>query len=633
MKLIVRNTLRSVMGALVGGLLLTSGAVAQTTEVGTPRAETLIVDMLGGTLAAPEMMNPYLPGVELTAGINQLLFSALWDINTATGKMEPILAAEMPEALNEDFTKFKVVLRQGITWSDGEAFNADDLIFTADMLREHDTLGPHGLIVENLAEIEKLDDYTLEFTLTKPTPRFATLFGSDIFGPQFRIAPEHVWSKVDPASFNNFPPVTTGPYVHKDHDPNGNWVLWEKRSDWQSSDLAAFSGEPQPGYVFFRYYGPEERRVLAMAQNELDVLMDISPDGWEALKRRNDKVLAWFDNFPYANMDDPCERGIHFNTTRAPYDKWETRWALALATGIEDVSLNTFNGMLRVSPLQAPPIQILMETYHIPMTDWLKEFALPDGYKPFDDGVAERIAEQLVADGIEGLPETVEELKALFGVGWWKKDPAQATKLLESVGFSKNADGKWLLPDGSLWTILINAPADFEVLSQRLAFAVANEWQAFGINAEVRQLQGGPFWTNYSNGDFDAGSYWWPSSCAVAPDLFHNMATWHQNYVVAEGTTTGNNRERYSTPEISNLIDQVTALPADDPQVIEIWTKVLQELVKGMPVIDMVGTSKFVPVNETYWTNFASADNYYEGPWWWWTQFKMMMAEIKSVQQ
>jgi len=197
------------------------------------------------------------------------------------------------------------VLREGITWSDGEAFNADDIIFTAEMLRENDALGPHGMIVENLTSIEKTDDYTLEFTLTKPTPRFATLFGSDIFGPQFRIAPEHVWSDVDPATYNNFPPVTTGPYVHKDHDENGNWLLWEKREDWQSSDLAAFSGEPKPGYVFFRYYGPEERRVLAMAQNELDVLMDISPDGWEALQRRNDNVSAWFDSFPYANMDDP----------------------------------------------------------------------------------------------------------------------------------------------------------------------------------------------------------------------------------------------------------------------------------------------------------------------------------------
>lgn len=623
----------AVAGVLFAALMSSTSVVAQTTEVGTPRAETLIVDMLTGTLSAPEMMNPYQPGVPLASGINQLLFSALWDINTATGQMEPILAAEMPEALNDDFTKYKVVLRKGITWSDGEAFNADDIIFTADMLRANEGLVQHAMIVENLAGIEKIDDHTLEFTLTKSAPRFSTLFGSDIFGPLFRIAPEHVWADKDPMSFNNFPPVTTGPYATTKVDPNGNWLLFEKREDWQNSDLAAFKGEPQPGYVFFRYYGPEERRVLAMAQNDLDVLMDISPDGWDALQRRNDKVKAWFDGFPYANMDDPCQRGMHFNTTRAPYNDPNVRWALALATGIEDVSMNTFNGMLRVSPLQAPPIQILMETYHGPMTDWLKDFELSDGYKPFDDGAALRIAEILKADGIEGLPESEAELKSLFGVGWWKKDYEQASKMLEAAGFSRDADGDWLKPDGTEWSILINAPADFEVLSQRLAFAVANEWQAFGINAEVRQLQGGPFWTNYNTGDYDVGSYWWPSSCAVAPDLYHNMETWHQDYVVPEGESSGNNRERFSTPKISALIDEVKALPPEDPKVVEIWTEVLKELVVGMPVIDMVGTSKFVPVNETYWTNFASADNYYEGPWWWWTQFKGMMAEIKPVEQ
>ena len=527
----------------------------------------------------------------------------------------------------------RTVLREGITWNDGEAFNADDVIFTADMLRGNNALGPHGMIVENLVSIDKVDDYTMEFILTKPMPRFATVFGSDIFGPQFRISPEHVWSLVDPATYNNFPLVTTGPYVYQDHDPNGNWFLYEKRADWENSDLAAFRGEPQPGYVFFRYYGPEERRILAMAQDDLDVLMDISPDGWDALQRRNDNVTAWFDTFPYANMDDPCQRGMHFNTTRAPYDNADVRWALALATGIEDVSLNTFNGMLRVSPLQAPPIQVLMETYHVPMTEWLQEFELSDGYKPFDDGAALRIAEILEADGIENLPETEDELRALFGVGWWKKDYEQAAKLLEGAGFSRDDDGSWLLPDGSEWSILINAPADFEVLSQRLAFAVANEWQAFGINAEVRQLQGGPFWTNYNLGDYEVGSYWWPSSCAVAPDLFNNMATWHQDYVVENGEATGNNRERYSTPEISALIDQATLLSPEDPQVIELWTEVLEDLVEGMPVIDMVGTSKFVPVNETYWTNFPSANNYYEGPWWWWTQFKGMMAEVQPVKR
>lgn len=622
------------IAVVLGGLAMAPDRVsAQTTEVGTERKETIIVDMLGGTITNPEQMNPYLNGTNMVAGVNQLLFSPLWEIDTSTGQMFPFLAADMPEALNDELTKFRVKLREGIKWSDGEDFNADDVAFTANMLLENEGLPQNrGVIVDNLESIKVVDPHTLEFTVKKPMPRFEKVFGSVIFGPQFRIMPEHILKDVeDVTTYGFFPPVTTGPYVHADHDPNGNWMLWSLRDDVASSDLAVVKGNPKPKHVLFRFFGPEEKRVLAMVQNNLDVLMDISPDSWDILRRRNDNAIAWFEGFPYANLDDPCQRGIHFNTAVAPYDEWQVRWALALATGIEDVSLNTFSGMLRVSPLPIPPIQVLMDTYHVPMTDWLQGFELPDGYKPFDDGAAARIAERLAADGIEGLPTDPNELRSLLGVGWWKKDYDQAAKLLESVGFSRNDDGKWLLPDGSPWQITINAPADFEVLSQRLAFAVANEWTKFGINASVQQLQNGPFWTNYSTGDYETSSHWWPSSCAIAPDLFHNMETWHERYVTPVGTASGNNRERFSTPKISALIDEASALPSNDPRIVELWTEVMKELVIAMPAIDMVGTSKFVPVDTTYWTNFPSSSNYYEGPWWWWTQFKLFMAEIEPA--
>jgi peptide/nickel transport system substrate-binding protein len=82
-------------------------------------------------------------------------------------------------------------------------------------------------------------------------------------------------------------------------------------------------------------------------------------------------------------------------------------------------------------------------------------------------------AEQGIASD---LPTTEAELVDLFGVGWWKYDVDQAAKLLESIGFTRDANGRWLLPDGAPWSIAINAPADFEVQSGRLAFAVADSW-------------------------------------------------------------------------------------------------------------------------------------------------------------
>jgi hypothetical protein len=45
-----------------------------------------------------------------------------------------------------------------------------------------------------------------------------------------------------------------------------------------------------------------------------------------------------------------------------PYDLWQVRWALALATDIKNVSLGTFAGMLRVSPLGVPPVAAMQNT-------------------------------------------------------------------------------------------------------------------------------------------------------------------------------------------------------------------------------------------------------------------------------
>src|SRR5690606_20833387 len=431
-RLFPRRTLMALGTAMaLGGTMLTSTAVPawaqQMTDVGTPRAETLIVDMLNARVGNPTNMNMYQQGVTINHGYHQLAGALLYDIDTAKGNQIPDLAAAMPEA-NADFTVFKVALRQGLTWSDGQPFSADDVLYTDQMLRNTPALAYSGAYTAQIASMTKIDDNTVEITTTKPTPRLAIVLGSVIYGNPFHVVPKHVWEKEDPATFSNFPPVSISAYKFKDYDPNGTWFLWEKREDWQNTDVGQMIGEPKPQYVLFRSYGTEERRVLAMAANDMDILTDISPESLDILRGQNPNVRAWFSGFPYANLDDPCERGIHFNTSKAPYDDARTRWALALAINAERASIATFSGMMRASPLGIPPTTVLMDTYHQPMAEWLGEFALEDGYKPFDPDYAVRLGERLRSEGVTDIPEDPDALRELLGVGWWKHDPDQATK-------------------------------------------------------------------------------------------------------------------------------------------------------------------------------------------------------------
>jgi peptide/nickel transport system substrate-binding protein len=285
--------------------------------------------------------------------------------------------------------------------------------------------------------------------------------------------------------------------------------------------------------------------------------------------------------------------------------------------------------MLRASPLGVPPTTVLMNTYHKPMAEWLSTLTLDDGYKPFDPDFAIRMADQLRSEGVEGIPEDPAAVKDLLGVGWWKHDPEQAAKLLTDAGFTKSGDG-WTRPDGKPFTITIFAPADFEVESQRLAFAVANEWTQFGIPTNVQQMQAGAFFTAENTGNYEVGSYW-GTSCGIVPDVFVRMEGWHKDYVRPNGTPTSSNQGRYVNDALSASIDKLRAIPSDDPEIVPIGTEILKELATGLPVIEMFGTSKFVPVNETYWQNYPSADNAYEGPWWWWSNFKFIVARLQPA--
>ncbi len=602
----------------------------RVTEVGTPRHETLIVDSLNGRIDNPMQMNPYMAGTQFNNGLHQLAYSNLWEMNTITGEQFPALAAEMPEPLNDDFTKFRIKLREGVYWSDGVELTTEDMAYTIDMVLNTPEFPYRGALSQIIKSYEIIDSHTIEIETVKPEPRISFRLGVVVWGNAFRIIPKHIFEKENVVTFNNYPPVTSGPYVVKDVDPNGFWFLWEKREDWQRTDVGMIAGEPAPKYILYRFYGPEERRVIAGIQNDLDIFTDIVPESWEILKERSEYARAWFPHFPYANLDDPCERGIAFQTQVAPFNQPEVRWALALATDAQSVSLATFAGMLRASPLPVPPVAPLQETYHKPLRQWLTDFAFEDGYKPFDPDFAVKMAETLRSQGVEGIPTDEAAIIDLFGVGWWRYDPAKATELLEKAGLSKGADGKWLLPDGSPWQFSINAPANFEVQSQRLAFAVADAWRAFGIDVNVQQMEAGTFWSSYNNGTFTAGSYW--PGCGVAPDVFQQMySVYHNSLIVDVGTPAPGNAIRYNSEALTAILDELAPIPSSDPRTIELHTQFMKQWVVEMPWLPMFGTSKFVPFIAYYWDNLPTSDNAYEGPWWWWSLFKYQLPKYKPT--
>ena len=200
------------------------------------------------------------------------------------------------QSKDADFTQMTVKLRKGIFWSDGVEFTADDLIYTVDVQKNTKGMAYTGQFSTYVDKMEKPDNYTVVFHLTKPNSRFHGLF--TVRWSACFMMPKHVFEKqADVVAFKFNPPLSLGPYTLKDFDPNGNWYFWQRREDWQKTTLARF-GEPAPKFAMYIAPGPSDKKVMAQKSKELDVIHDIAPEGMITLAKTNPTSRGWFRVIP-----------------------------------------------------------------------------------------------------------------------------------------------------------------------------------------------------------------------------------------------------------------------------------------------------------------------------------------------
>lgn len=282
--------------------------------------------IIEAAVGAPTYVNPLFSQTnDADQDLVNLIFSGLLKIDES-GRLAPDLAASY--AIDEKGLVYTFTLRSGAKWHDGEAVTADDVVFTAQSIKEQNFKSPLNPVLRNV-EVKKIDDLSLSFTLPEPLSPFLAVF-------TFGILPEHLWRDIDPAhailADLNLRPIGSGPYrfasLLKDKKGNIREYRLERFNDYYQSG-------PFIGKISLKFFDNYEDAASALASGNADSF-GFLPRGEENFKKSGYQKIY--------NFDLPQYTAVFFNqgSSSALADK-NVRAALALATSREQIIKAAFS--------------------------------------------------------------------------------------------------------------------------------------------------------------------------------------------------------------------------------------------------------------------------------------------------
>jgi peptide/nickel transport system substrate-binding protein len=207
-----------------------------------------------------------------------------------------------------------LTIRDGVKWSDGKPFSAEDAAFTFDLIKKTEALNVNALPLGDIT--------TSGNTVT-------VNFGAPQFVNQHKIlttipmVPKHIWSTIaDPSTDINKNPVGTGPYTLKSFTPQTT-TLTVRDNYWQEL--------PKVKELRYTSYNDNNAQTTALANGESE---------WSFVFIPNYKSV-YVDKNPQFNKVWPASvlgiHGLYINTTKKPFDNPALRRAMNMVINRNDI--------------------------------------------------------------------------------------------------------------------------------------------------------------------------------------------------------------------------------------------------------------------------------------------------------
>jgi peptide/nickel transport system substrate-binding protein len=289
--------------------LLVTGA-----DVGRPGGRLVVIQR-----AEPRTLNPVIAIDIPSKDVVWRTMADLIHINRETQQTEPALARSW--AISPDGRRFTLSLRRGVRFSDGDPFDADDVLFSFRVYLDEKMGSPQRdlLIVGGQPiAVRKLDQETVQVDLAEPYAAAERLFDAIAMLPRHLLEKPYQEGRLAEAwglraSAESF--AGLGPFRFKEHLP-GERIVLERNPFYWKADRA---GNPLPylDRIVFMFVPSEDAQAVRFQSGEADVTTRLSAANFAVLLRdqgnRNYELLDRGPGLDYTflffNQNNLAEKG------------------------------------------------------------------------------------------------------------------------------------------------------------------------------------------------------------------------------------------------------------------------------------------------------------------------------------
>jgi len=279
----------------------------------------------GGRLAValrsePKTLNPVLALDETSREVIHCLTADLIHINRGSQKTEPALAKSW--SVTRDGRQYTLQLRRGLRFSDGQPFDADDVIFSFQVYLDEKIDSPQRDLLIVGGEpivVQRLDSYTVRFQLAQPYAAAERLFDS------VAILPRHLLeSAYRKSNFSDTWSIATaapqfaglGPFRLKEYVP-GQRIALERNPYYWKQDRNGVR-LPYVDEIDFLFVPSEDAQVIRFQSGDTDILSRFSADNFAVLEKQEaakgyrvrDLGPGMDYNFLFFNLNDVSAKDL-----------------------------------------------------------------------------------------------------------------------------------------------------------------------------------------------------------------------------------------------------------------------------------------------------------------------------------